>query len=136
MTEIKDIKIGTYEIGYNNVQLVLSPGRSGSFNLNPGKEIAVIKIGGEHVKWQDLYSVLLHEVLEFALTRENCRYVGTQDLSCETGAYVFAHSHAQFANCCAQAAEFLTECYKDLKLTWIRFKITNKIGRPDMVTTK
>lgn len=129
-----EVNVGIYELGYDNVQLILSPGRSGSFSLNPNKSMPCIRVGGEYTKWQNFYAVLLHEAFEFALTRKGCRYVDTQDLSCETGAFVFSLSHAQFSDCCAMASEFLTSCHKDLKVAWIKNKIANKIGLSNMVT--
>jgi len=122
-----NVEVGVYELGYDNIRLIISSGRSGKFSLNPNKTIPCIIVGGEYVKWEDFYAVVLHEALEFALTRGNCRYINTQDLSCDSGAYVFACTHSQFSDCCAKAAEFLATSHKDLRLAWLRFKIEHKI---------
>ena len=124
---IKEVEVGIYELGYDNVRLFIMPGRAGHFSLNPDKEQPLIKIGGEYTKWQDFYAVALHEAMEFALTRGNHRYAGSQDLSCDSGGFLFMCSHAQFSDCCVKAAEFLATSYKDLRLAWIRFKIHNHI---------
>lgn len=122
-------EIGTYELGYDNVRLFLVKGRSGNFSLNPGKQLPCITIGGEYAKWSDLYNILLHEAMEFALTRGGHRYANTQDLSCETGAFLFMFTHAQYSDCCAKASEFLVSCHKDLKIAWVKFKIQHKTNK-------
>lgn len=124
--------VGVYELGYENIQLVLREGRGGEFYFNPDKDIPRIKIGGDYTLWQDLYTVLLHEVSEFALTRGGYRYSGSQDLSMDTGAFLFIFSHAQFADSCAKAAEFLVSCHKDLRNAWIKHKIKYHIKNDTM----
>ena len=123
----REVEVGIFELGYDNVRLFIMPGRSGNFSFTPDKQIPTIKLGGAYVKWQDFYAVALHEVMEFTLTREGHRYVGTQDLSCASEAYKFMFTHAQFSDCCAKAAEFLAISYKDLRLAWIRYKIEHHI---------
>ena len=127
--------IGTYELGYENVDLYLMDGRGGSLRFTPDeKALPRIALGGAYSDWQDIYTVLMHEAMEFALTRGGCRYGDSQDLSNDTGAFVFFLTHTQFADVCSKATEFMVACHKDLHKAWIKYKIKHKMKSRAMVT--
>lgn len=120
--------IGTWELGYENIDLYMREGRGGSFQFTPEpKALPRIVVGGSYLKWQDLYTVIVHETMEFALTRGACRYCESQDLSNDTAAFVFMFNHTQFADACAKATEFMVACHKDLRTAWIKHKIKHKV---------
>lgn len=134
---MESIKVGTWELGYENVELFIKEGRDGSFQFTPNpKEMPRIILGGNYVEWQNIYTILIHETMEFALTRGACRYSESQDLSNDTAAFVFMFNHSQFADACAKAAKFIVACHNDLKKAWIKHKIFYKIGKPEMVEVK
>ena len=127
------INVGMYELGYENVELYLREGHGGEFYLNPEKALPQIKLGGFHITWEDLYTALLHETIEFALTREGHRYIGSRYLGNDSGAFLFWFNHSEFSDVCAKAAEFITLAEKDLRIAWLKFKIKHKIKPDDMV---
>jgi hypothetical protein len=126
--------VGVFELGYENVELFIKDKRGGSFQFTPeSQSLPRIIVGGSYTKWQDVYTVLVHETVEFALTRGACRYSESQDLSNDTAAFVFMFNHSQFADACAKAAEFMVACHQPLHRAWVKHKIKFKIGKPEMV---
>lgn len=130
---MEQIIIGVYDLGYENVQLVLREGHGGEFYTNPEKTLPRIKIGGDYPDWQDIQTVLLHEALEFALTRGGHRFADSQDLSNDLAAFVFHFSHSEFSDCCAKAAEFMTLSYTDLKTAWLKWGLKRKLKKSNTV---
>ena len=55
---MKQKVIGVFELGYENVQLVLREGIGGEFYLFPEDTIARIKVGGDHGDWRDVANCL------------------------------------------------------------------------------
>jgi len=115
---VKQKIIGVFDIGYENVQLVLREGTGGEFHLYPEKTVARIKVGAEQESWKKLVAVLHHEVFEFALTRANCRYLCREDISGDHSAYKFFFDHPTFSEVCAKASEFIVEALPLLEKEW------------------
>ena len=116
---MKQAIVGTYEFGYENVQLVLREGIGGEFYVLPGDiNYPRIKIGADQAHWKALVTVLLHETMEFAYTRIGARYAPSEELGRDHAAYFFILTHPQLSESCGRAADFLANCLPDLDQAW------------------
>lgn len=105
---MKQVIVGVFSCGAEDVQLVLREGSGGEFYCTPEKgAVARIKVGADS-SWSDVISALLHEVFELQMTRLMCRYDPTTDYGRDHSSYLFVMTHPQFSNVCGRAAEFLT----------------------------
>lgn len=124
---MKQVIIGIYEIGYDQVELILREDTGGEFYLIPEKgSIPRIKVGADYEKWQDVVTVLLHESYEFMIDRLQGRYTLYNDLSNDHGAYTFVFDHVTFSDVCARVSEFISKALPDLEKKWNEWKEDNK----------
>ena len=116
---MKQKVIGVYDIGYEQVQVVLMEGRGGSFYFIPEKgSLSRIKIGVDYVKFEDVMNCLLHEAFEFVLARNNGRFNPSEDMGRDHSAYIFVFNHPVFSDCCAKVAELITAAGPDIEKAW------------------
>jgi len=115
--------VGHYSLGNESVELVIREGTGGEFYCCPelGKT-ARLKIGVEQESWEDVLKVLLHEALEYLLTRNCCRYEATGDLSDDHSAYKFWFDHVQLSHMCACLGMFLARVLPDLARAYKAFR--------------
>lgn len=119
---MKQITVGTYEIGYGYAELVLIEGTGGEFYLMPGDiKHPRIKIGAECDRWWKIVEVVLHEAVELAAANIRVRYYPQDDVGRDQHAYVFVLTHSQFSECIAHGADYLCNCWDDLKREWERW---------------
>ena len=124
---MNQVVIGTYELGYERVELVLREGIGGEFYFIPGDiNCPRIKIGADQESFWKLISVLYHEVEEFALARLGCRYEPADQVGNDIHSYTFIISHVQFSNMCAMTADYITRCLEDLTNAWNKWKEETK----------
>lgn len=115
--------IGTYEAGFEAVELVLREGTGGEFYTIPEKgKICRIKIGGDYKRWDEVVNVLLHEIVELQLFRKDCRLENSNDISRDHAGYLFVATHPQFSDAIAKAAEFIAPALPDLAKAWAQWK--------------
>ncbi len=111
--------IGEYPLGSEYVQIVLREGNGGEFYAMPEHgHIARIKIGADYDTWEEVVSVLIHEVREMIYYRLRCRYEPNNDYSEDHGSYLFVLNHAQFSDACRREAQFLVACLPDISKVW------------------
>lgn len=123
MKKMKMAIVGTYEFGYERVQIVLREDDGGEFFAVPGDiDCPRIKIGADQTEWCDVVRVLMHEAMEFAFFRAGVRYSPSEDLSRNHAAYMFILDHQQLATAAAGVAELVTNCLPDLKKAWKAWK--------------
>lgn len=116
---MKQVIVGTYDIGYEQCELVLQEGYGGSSFFIPEKgSIPRIKVGAESPRWVGIMQVIMHESIEFALARYGCKYNPSQDISGASEQCVMVMTHAQFTKCIADSAEFISACEGDLEKAW------------------
>ncbi len=124
--------VGVYECGYDNVQIVLREGSGGEMIPLPGDILCPrIKIGADERNWSKFLGVVVHEVMEFALERERCRFYPSNDISGALDSAMFSANHYQFSNACACCGDLLGRCHYDLARAWKAWakKSTRKIER-------
>lgn len=128
---MKQIVVGNYYMGDESVQLVLRDGSGGEVYLTPEKanKIARMKIGADYNNWWRVVSVLLHEAMELAFIKVNCRYDSNNNLAKTHDSYLFVANHSDFTEICARAAELTATCLPDLATAWKKFKKNG--GKPN-----
>jgi len=114
------IHVGTYELGYENVDLWLMPKeRGGEFTLVPdGQPRAQIKVGGDYQRWQQVVNCLMHEAIEFAFCRRHVRFEQTEGLIGGHDRYRFFMDHNDFSEAIACASEFVTHAIYPMNKAW------------------
>jgi hypothetical protein len=119
--------VGIYEIGWDQVELVLREDTGGEFYLIPEKGcIPRIKIGADYKEWEEIVSVLLHETFEFAFDRVRCRYENSDEVVRDHSSYLFVLPHVTFSETCARVGEFISKALPDLKEKWEKWKEESK----------
>ena len=127
---MKQVIVGTYEMGHECVELVIREDMGGEYYTIPEKgHVARIKIGVDYKRWDEVVAVLLHEAMEFQADRHLARFRPTQDLSGDQHWYLFVLTHEQFSDCCAKVAEFLTVCLPELATAWKKWNKKRKVGK-------
>ena len=123
---MKQIKIGTFPLGHENIDLYGLPGEKGgrSYLTPDDKSLARIKIGLQHRWWRDCLDTLLHETFEFLLLRMNHAFDLAGEVANEAGTRVFMFNHPEFSEICARQAMFVMPALPELAKVW------SKIMRP------
>lgn len=111
--------LGTFSIGFDPVGLFVDPKDSGgSFIIPLDGTLPQITVGLENDTWAETLSVLIHEAMEFALEKKNCRYEPSQDLGRDHAHYLFCLDHQQFSDACARVAVFLDQAQGRVEAAW------------------
>jgi hypothetical protein len=120
---VKQAIVGTYEMGYERVQLVLREGKGGEFYHLPGDiDCPRIKIGADHSEWWKILTALFHEAAEFAASRIGCRYSAADEIVGDMHTYLFVMTHPQFSEIHGMVADFVARCWEDLSKEWQNWK--------------
>ena len=120
---MKQKVVGTYDIGYEQCQLVIREGTGAEFYFLPEKgSVPRIKIGADQDKFDKVIKSLLHEAFEFSYCRMHGRFLPSEDMSNNHARYMFCFDHNQFSESCAVVAEFITAAIPDLKTAWEKWK--------------
>lgn len=115
--------IGVYEIGMDQVQLVIREGYGGEFWLKPGTGVIPrIKVGVDGTGWNEVVTTLLHEAMEMQMTKSHCRFSRDPDYGRDHGGYIFLMDHTQFSDVTARVASFMAEALPDLAIAFNRWK--------------
>lgn len=116
---MKQVVVGVYEVGYDQIELVLREGDGGEFYVLPEKgAIPRIKIGADCENWVEVVDTLLHEIFEYVYDRLRCRYEVSNQTTTDHSAYVFMFSHLLFSESCCRVSEFITSSLTDLQKAW------------------
>lgn len=120
---LKQVIVGVYSFGYEDIELVLREGDGGEFYNCPGKgEIPRIKIGADSKQWRDILSIFLHEAFEFTFNRLGCRYSDSYDMGNDSASYLFVASHIKFSDACARVGEGIATALPDLSRAWVKWQ--------------
>lgn len=120
---MKQVIVGNYYMGPESVEIVFREGGGGELYPTPELgHIARIKIGADNDAWGGILRVLLHEVMELAFLRVNCRYDSDNNLGNAHDSYLFVAKHADFTEVCARAAEFMSACLPDFEQAWKEYR--------------
>ena len=120
---MKQVIIGTYYSGYEQVELVLREGLGAEFYFCPeNKHVARIKVGVDQYEWWQVINALMHEILEFNLARLSGRFYQTEYVCKDTGAFTFMFGHGTFTEATARSAEYMADALPELEKEWKKWK--------------
>ena len=124
---MKQIYIGTYDIGYERIRLYLSSGTGAATSFLPDdKGLTEIAVGADHEKWRKVVGALLHEAQEMAMCRLGFAFYPHGSLNNGTANCVFMLNHEQFDECCMRASELLSASMYDLRKAWDKWHADKK----------
>lgn len=110
------MKIGTYRLGHELVDLYGDEADTGGyFNLMTDNGYGRITIGLGYCCMSEVLKVLLHETMEYLMTRAGVRFHSCGKTSDDAADYKFFFDHAQFSELCARQAVFIDACLVDLQ---------------------
>lgn len=112
---MKDWRVGTFDIGCENVDIMVRADLGGEFVTNP-KSIMWIGIGTRD--WSFVLQTLLHEAMEFVAFRTQSRFTMDGNHSIDHASYVFMFDHCKFADMCARVASFIVAATPVLREAW------------------
>jgi hypothetical protein len=118
------IFVGTYTLGHEEVDLYALPNEGGGyfyFIPEEGKR-ARIKVGMRLKRWPQVVEVLMHEAVEFSLTREGHRFEASKKFNSDAAWYTFMFTHDQFGHVMACAADFITPALPALAKVYKKHK--------------
>ncbi len=114
--------VGVYDMGLDQVQLVLREGEGGEFWFKPEDgHVPRIKVGADG-EWKLVMSALLHEAMEMQMTRSHCRFNPAPDYGRDHSSYIFVMSHPIYSDIIARVAEFVSLCAPDLARAYKKFR--------------
>lgn len=134
--DMRQEHVGTYYLGWEQVDLYLREDTGGEFWVTPEKgRLPRIKVGGDYEDWQDILKVVLHEAVEFILNRNRTRYSVSGDLGRDHSDYLFVFNHPMLSECCGCLAAFIdTGALRDLEKAWRKWRKTKpKKGEDEKV---
>jgi hypothetical protein len=99
--------LGEASIGWENVDIYVDKEGNvgGSFTMAPKEGKAVIEISASDA--QQAISILVHETIEFAMTRMECRLAPSPEITGGHDTYLFVMRHYQFSEVSARTSEFI-----------------------------
>lgn len=114
------IKVGTYDLGREYVDLIALPQETGGYYYFQPEEgrVGRLKIGIDWHNWWEVVSILLHEVTEYALHKQNLAYAKCGATSYASDCRWFMFNHQEFSETTANVAYFLTKALPDLAKVW------------------
>lgn len=120
ITKYERKKLGVFEIGYEKVALYTREGWGGGFTFcHEDEDATVMEVGIGYTDFKDVFTVLLHETMEFVFARCGGRYSPSEDIGRDHSAYLFCFNHPSFSDCCARASEFIESAREPLRKEWI-----------------
>jgi hypothetical protein len=125
---MKPVVIGRYQLGRLGVVLIVdqSLNGGGSFNICPNEstlpEMRVSFCGEDR---RSIYSVLMHEAIEFCLAIQGNRYCACAAMGNSNSAdWLFVADHQMLDRAICDATEFLLDAQADLERTLKKIKAT------------
>ena len=117
--------VGIYEIGLDQIQLVIREGTGGEFYFVPEKgALGRIKVGADN-SWHQVVSALMHEAFEMQMTRSHCRFDPAPDYGRDHSSYLFVMNHPMFSDITARVAAFMADSMPDLSRACSKWRKTN-----------
>jgi len=114
-TQPRTIKVGTYQLGYRWVDLLLVPGSGAHFDTMPdGRGHSKITVGMDYYAADKPWGALIHEVMEFSLSDLRGRFVYNDVFDDRTtDCVVFHFDHNQLNEVAARVGFFAHKCHDD-----------------------
>lgn len=121
---MKQIRIGTFQLGHRNVELFAVPEDfGGEFYFAPDrKSIPRIKVGLDAKHWDECVTWLLHETIEFSMCDKDLRFAHSGKSNYDTGDFCFHFDHSQFGRICSDVAIFMTAALPELSTAYRKYR--------------
>jgi len=118
---MKQLFVGTFRLGHQNVDLYALPDEAGGeFYCTPDdKSLPRIKVGIQSDSWHETVSVLIHESFELAAAILRVRFE-RDGVRGDAASYLFSFDHSQFCDLCNCTAEFITPALPKLATIYNR----------------
>jgi len=111
--------VGVYDLGWEQVQLVLTEGENGRYLYIPEKDsLPRMEIGGDVSSAGELIGIVLHEATEMSLDRLRVRHIVIGSMGGGNSDIRFFYDHGIHQDACARVGEFLAACLPDLAKAW------------------
>jgi hypothetical protein len=112
--------LGTFELGYEYVTLEVQKNQTGgAFTYCDSNRMRpVIRVGLNYEKFEKVVGCLVHESLEFVLSRLQARFSPSLELACDHSAYLFSFGHVTLSEASFMVAEYLTSVMPYLREAW------------------
>lgn len=123
---MKQLLIGTFDLGCEEVGLVVRDGVGGEFTTSPR---STIFIGIQTHDYGLVMEALLHEAFEFVAFRLQARYSPDGSYSSDHGFYLFSFTHMTFSDIMAKVARFSVAAIPALKPSWETYHSPRKKRR-------
>ena len=121
---LRQVVVGVFCIGAEEVQVVLRSGTGGEFWFIPEEgKIARIKIGADSA-WESVVASLLHEALEMQMARHHCRFDPSPDFGRDHSSYLFVMNHPQFSDIVARVGMFTSACLPEVGRAYRKWRKT------------
>ena len=103
---MKQVVVGTYYSGHEQVELVLREGVGGEFYFCPEKHhVPRVKVGADYEEWWELVNAVMHEIMEFNLVRLGGRFSQTEYVAKDLGSLTFMFGHGEFTEAVGRTSE-------------------------------
>jgi len=118
----KQIYIGTWPLGWRNVDLYGRTELGGTTVHVSGKGNGRVVVSLDYEEWREVLNVLLHETDEFLMHDRGHTYRATEALSGDINNCLFVFRHHDFSETKAHQADFIAECYEPLRKAWRNYR--------------
>ena len=124
---MKQVIVGTFEMGNSRAVLTLREGRGADATFVPKEGgVCCIRIGADQRHWRDIFESLLHEVQEVIIAQMECSFVPANYIGDDSTRYTFLMNHMQFSEMCCRASEFISPAQHVLFKAWKKWKAEGK----------
>lgn len=111
------IHVGNYQLGWRYVDLYLTDGSGGSFDINTGEKTP--QHASMEVSYRgstsETFEILAHEAFEAAATLSLCRFKASLTyVPYASDNQLFVMDHNQMSEITAQVGNFIWQVYEDL----------------------
>ena len=112
--------IGTFELGHEYVTLEAQKKETGgAFKCCHADHMRPrIKVGLDYERFDKVIGCLIHESLEFALSRLQARFSPSLELAADHSSYLFSFGHVTLSEASFMVAEYVTTVMPYLREAW------------------
>jgi hypothetical protein len=120
---MKEVFVGTFELGYERIRLYLRPGGGAGCAFIPDDNgMPIMWIGADQEKWRHIVGSLLHECQEFAMCRIGKSFYPSGGMNTGSSNCIFVLDHEKFDECCMRSGEFVASALPTMAKAWKQWK--------------
>jgi hypothetical protein len=117
---MKQIFLGHFQLGWENVDLYVLPEEDGGvyFFCPDAKSLGRIKVGLDYDYWNQVLTVLFHEGLEYLLEKYGYCFNRAGNICRDLGAKWFHFNHVEYSEICSRLGVFIAEAAPKVEKEW------------------